>query len=154
VRNTFGSNISFRTDVFEEVGGFDVDIGGRKGDKNLQGGETELCARMRKKYERGVWYDPQAVVAHKVFDYRTEFWWLVDRAFWQGYSKRAMETLVPESSGEEGEFLGDLVTEFVPERVKGLVRSPSIAAVVQLVILVVFTGCVGGGYLYGLAKYR
>jgi hypothetical protein len=65
-----------------------------------------------------------------------------------------METLVPESSGEEGEFLGDLVTEFVPERVKGLVRSPSIAAVVQLVILVVFTGCVGGGYLYGLAKYR
>ncbi|MDB2244333.1 glucosyl-dolichyl phosphate glucuronosyltransferase [Halorubrum ezzemoulense] len=154
VRNTFGSNISFRADVFEEVEGFDVDIGGRKGDKNLQGGETELCARMREKYERGVWYDPEAVVAHKVFDYRTEFWWLVDRAFWQGYSKRAMETLVPESSGEEGEFLGDLVTEFVPERVKGLVRSPSIAAVVQLVILVVFTGCVGGGYLYGLAKYR
>ncbi|KOX96007.1 glucosyl-dolichyl phosphate glucuronosyltransferase [Halorubrum tropicale] len=154
VRNTFGSNISFRADVFEEVGGFDVDIGGRKGDKNLQGGETELCARMREKYERGVWYDPEAVVAHKVFDYRTEFWWLVDRAFWQGYSKRAMETLVPESSGKEGEFLGDLVTEFVPERVKGLVRSPSIAAVVQLVILVVFTGCVGGGYLYGLAKYR
>jgi len=53
VRNTFGSNISFRADVFAELGGFDVDIGGRKGDKNLQGGETELCARMREAYGQG-----------------------------------------------------------------------------------------------------
>jgi len=53
VRNTFGSNISFRADVFAELGGFDVDIGGRKGDKNLQGGETELCARMRERYGQG-----------------------------------------------------------------------------------------------------
>jgi len=53
VRNTFGSNISFRTDVFNELGGFDVEIGGRKGDTNLQGGETELCARMKTEYGMG-----------------------------------------------------------------------------------------------------
>ena len=28
VRNTFGSNISFRTDVFEILNGFDIEIGG------------------------------------------------------------------------------------------------------------------------------
>ena len=153
VRNTFGSNISFEREVFLDLGGFDTEIGGRKGDANLQGGETELCARLDAEYREQVWYNPDAVVAHKVFDYRTEFWWLVDRAFWQGYSKRAMETLVPESGGEEGDFLGDLVTEFVPERVKGLVRSPSLVAVLQLMMLFVFTGCVGGGYVYGAWKW-
>lgn len=153
VRNTFGSNISFDREVFLDLDGFDTDIGGRKGDANLQGGETELCARLDAEYGEQVWYNPDAVVAHKVFDYRTELTWLLDRAFWQGYSKRAMETLVPESGGEEGEFLGDLMTEFVPGRVKGLVRSPSLIAVLQLVMLFVFTGCVGGGYVYGVTNY-
>lgn len=154
VRNTFGSNISFNREVFLELGGFDTDIGGRQGDANLQGGETELCARLDTEYGERVWYNPDAVVAHKVFDYRTEFWWLLDRAFWQGYSKRAMETLVPESGGEEGEFLGKLVAESVPGRLKGLVLAPSVAAVLQLVMLFAFTGCVGGGYLYGLVRYQ
>jgi len=154
VRNTFGSNISFERDMFLELNGFDTEIGGRKGDANLQGGETELCARLASEYGEQVWYNPDAVVAHKVFDYRIGLTWLLDRAFWQGYSKRAMETLVPETGGEERDFLDDLVTEFVSGRMKGLVQSPSVVAAVQLVMLLVFTGCVGGGYLYGLVRYR
>lgn len=93
VRNTFGSNISFDRETFLELGGFDPKIGGRQGDKNLQGGETELCARLAAEYDEQVWYNPEAKVAHKVFDYRTEFRWLVDRAFWQGYSKRAISSI-------------------------------------------------------------
>lgn len=153
VRNTFGSNISFDRETFLELNGFDTEIGGRQGDANLQAGETELCARLDAEYGEQVWYNPDAVVAHKVFEYRTEFWWMVDRAFWQGYSKRAMDTLVPESGRDEGEFLGDLVTEFIPGRVKELARSPSLVAVSQLVMLIVFTGCVGGGYIYGAWKW-
>ena len=154
VRNTFGSNISFKRDVFLELEGFDTEIGGRKGDANLQGGETELCARLASDYGEQVWYNPDAIVAHKVFDYRTELGWLLDRAFWQGYSKRAMETLVPESASEEEDFLSNLITRFLPERMRRLATSPSIAGVAQLVMLAVFTGCVGGGYLYGLVRYR
>jgi hypothetical protein len=154
VRNTFGSNISFRADVFEELGGFDTNVGGRKGDKHLQGGETELCARLREEYGVGVEYNPEAEVAHKVFDYRTDPVWLVKRAFWQGYSKRGMEVFVPESTGEEGEFLGDLLFRFVPGRVRGLVEEFSTAKLLQLLMLVVLTGAVGLGYLYGLAKWR
>ena len=67
VRNTFGSNISFRRDVFRDLGGFDTDIGGRQGTKNLQGGETELCARMAVEYGSGGCYTPEAEVAHKAF---------------------------------------------------------------------------------------
>jgi len=154
VRNTFGSNISFRRDVFLNLDGFDTAIGGRKGDKHLQGGETELCARLRAEYDRGVYYVPEAEVAHKVFDYRTDPVWLVKRAFWQGYSKRGMEKFVPESTGEESEFLGQLLGEFVPERVEGLVDDPAVAEAKQLGMLFVLTGAVGAGYAYGFVKWR
>ncbi len=153
VRNTFGSNISFRTNLFEELGGFNVSIGGRKGDKNLQGGETELCARMRTEYDQGIWYVPEAEVAHKVFQYRTKLGWLLDRAFWQGYSKRAMETLLEDNDDEEAEFLTRLITDFTLLRIRNIIQSPSIARITQLVMLWVFTATVGIGYLYGYSKY-
>ncbi|RLM70771.1 glycosyltransferase family 2 protein [Halorubrum sp. Atlit-8R] len=153
VRNTFGSNISFRADVFAELGGFDVDIGGRKGNKNLQGGETELCARMQEEYGQGVWYDPEAEVAHKVFNYRTEFRWLTDRAFWQGYSKRAMESFVEDEGGEEGMYLYLLITDFVPQRLKNLLSTPSQQELEQFICLFWFTCVVGFGYLYAIIEH-
>ena len=153
VRNTFGSNVSFRRDVFLDLGGFDPAIGGRRGDANLQGGETELCARMRVEYGRGVYYVPDAEVAHTVFAYRTDPGWLLDRAFWQGYSKRAMETLAPDAGGEETDFLGQLLTEFVPGRCRRLLTDPSLSGLAQLGTLLALTGTVGAGYLYGTVKW-
>ena len=150
VRNTFGSNISFRREVFLDLDGFDTAIGGRKGDKNLQGGETELCARMAATYGEGVWYNPDAVVGHKVFEYRTEPRWWHERAFWQGYSKRAMEDLVPGSSGTETAFLGELVTEFLPQRLRDLLTGPSRRKAAELVALLTLTATVGLGYGYGV----
>ena len=155
VRNTFGSNISFRRDVFRELDGFDTEIGGRKGDENLQGGETELCVRLDRAYGERVWYNPDAAVAHKVFEYRTDPKWLLDRAFWQGYSKRAMEVLLPEASGdEESEFLRQLLLESVPGRLKRLVLRGSFVHLQRLLFLGLFTVAVGIGYLYGVTRYR
>ena len=153
VRNTFGSNISFRRDVFLELDGFDTDIGGRKSDANLQGGETELCARMSERFEQGVMYNPDAQVAHKVFEYRTHRRWLLDRAFWQGYSKRAMESLVPDSSDAESAFLRRLSSEFFPARLRRLLVNPSVEEADQLSMLALLTACVGAGYLYGTIKW-
>ena len=153
VRNTFGSNVSFRTEVLRELDGFATEVG-RQGEKNLQAHETELCARMREAYGQGVIYNPDAEVGHKVFEWRTDGRWLLERSFWQGYSKRAMETLVSEeSSREETEFLGQLLTEFVPGRVKSLVADPEAAKATQLVTLFVLTGTIGTGYLYGHLKW-
>jgi glycosyltransferase involved in cell wall biosynthesis len=153
VRNTNGSNISFRTWVLEELGGFEPEVG-RKGDNNLQAHETEFCSRMRDEYGRGVVYNPAAEVGHKVFDYRVDKRWLLDRAFWQGYSKRAMESIVSEDSTvEEFSFLGKLLFSFAPVRVKSLLVSPSVPKLVQLVSLFVLTGTVGVGYLYGMFKW-
>jgi len=152
VRNTFGSNISFRSGVFEELGGFDADMG-RQGDKNLQSEETLLCAEMQTKFGKGVWYNPNAVVEHKVFKYRTEFCWLVDRAFWQGYSKRAMESFVDNEGGEEKEFLNQMIIRSVPERLRGLIFNRSLPELERLICLFIFTAAVGLGYLYAIVDH-
>ncbi|ACV48858.1 MULTISPECIES: glucosyl-dolichyl phosphate glucuronosyltransferase [Halomicrobium] len=153
VRNTYGGNMSFLRSVLEDLGGFEPEIGGRTGDKNLQGEETELCARLQTEYGRGMYYTPDAIVAHKIFDYRTELGWLLDRAFWQGYSKRGLEVLVPETDGTESDYLATLLFVATPRRLRGLLTEPSLAAVVQLAMLFVFTGVVGLGYLYGAVKW-
>ncbi|MGQ4554915.1 glucosyl-dolichyl phosphate glucuronosyltransferase [Halobellus sp. GM3] len=154
VRNTFGSNISFRREVIEELGGFDPHVG-RKGDAEIQAHESELGTRLRREFGRGVIYNPDAKVAHKVFDYRTDPAWLAKRAFWQGYSKRALETLISDAeSGEESDFLRYLLLESVPDRLRRLFRDPSRARVSQLVWLLLLTGLVGFGYLYGIVKWR
>ena len=79
--------------------------------------------------------------------------WLLKRAFWQGYSKRAMETLVPESGDEEGEFLGALLLRFIPGRLRNALLGPSLTQAKKFVMLGVFTACVGLGYLYAFRKW-
>ena len=154
VRNTFGSNISFRREVLTELGGFDPHVG-RKGDAEIQAHESELGTRLRREFGRGVVYNPNAKVGHKVFDYRTNPIWLIKRAFWQGYSKRALETLLPEAGrDEESEFLSFLLFDSIPWRVRRFVSNPSVTIVMQLIWLVLLTGLVGLGYLYGIYKWR
>ena len=153
VRNTYGGNMSFRRSVLEELGGFSPEIGGRKGEKNLQGEETELCARLQAEYGHGMYYTPDAKVAHKIFGYRTDPGWLLDRAFWQGYSKRGLEVLVPETDGTESDYLAALLFVSTPKRLKGLVADPSPGALLQFVMLYVFTAAVGLGYLYGMVRW-
>ena len=89
-----------------------------------------------------------------MFAWRTDTRWLLERSFWQGYSKRAMESLVSEeSSAEESAFLGRLLTEFVPSRVRSLAAGPDAAKAAQLATLFVLTGTIGTGYLYGHLKW-
>lgn len=155
VRNTFGSNISFRRDVFEDLDGFDPAFGLAEADtRTLQSEETELAARMRARFGRGVYYTPEAVVEHKVFAHRTDPVWLLKRAFWQGYSKRAMAVAAPEETADtETAFLRALLTRFIPDRIARLPTDRWRGAA-QLIGLVGLTAAVGVGYLYGMATWR
>src|SRR6056297_2967687 len=128
IRNGYGSNISFRRDVFLEAGGYDTHTG-RRGDKHIQAHEAPVCIRIRELTGKGVIYTDDAVVDHKLFDYRGDFQWLVFRSFWQGYSKRVMDLLYPDEDGEETDYLRFLLLDRVPRRMKGCVTKPSIAAV-------------------------
>jgi len=149
VRNTYGSNISYRREEFLEVGGYDPNTG-RKGDKHLQAHEAPVGIRLLEEYGQGMVFTTDAVVHHKLFDYRGEFQWLLFRSFWQGYSKRVMDLLYPNESGNETAFLRFLFLNRVPRRAKGVVARPSVAAVMQILTICVFTGAVGLGYLYAL----
>jgi glycosyltransferase involved in cell wall biosynthesis len=151
VRNTYGSNLSFRRGVFLEAGGFDENTG-LKADSKVQAHEAPVCLRVRENTGNGVVYNDNAVVYHKIFDYRTDPWWLLDRAFWQGYSKHVMERVLKTDDDGKRTYLKQLMLEFVPRRAAGLVRSPSAVAFVQLVMIFVLTGTVGLGYLYGKAQ--
>ncbi|WP_284014443.1 glucosyl-dolichyl phosphate glucuronosyltransferase [Halobaculum litoreum] len=149
VRNTYGSNISYRREAFLEVGGYDPNTG-RKGDKHLQAHEAPVGIRLMNEYGRGMVFTEDAVVHHKLFDYRGDFRWLVFRSFWQGYSKRVMDLLYPDAPDNKSAYLRQLLTHFVPQRLRGLVRSPSLPAVKQLVCIGVFTAAVGLGYVYAM----
>jgi glycosyltransferase involved in cell wall biosynthesis len=149
VRNGYGSNISFRRDAFLEAGGYDTHTG-RRGDKHIQAHEAPVCIRIRELTGKGVMYTDDAVVDHTLFDYRGEFRWLVFRSFWQGYSKRVMDLLYPGEDGDETDYLRFLFLDRGPRRLKGLVTKPSVAAVLQILTIFVFTGAVGLGYLYAL----
>lgn len=150
LRNTYGSNISFKRDVFLSVGGYDENTG-RKGDRHIQAHEAPVGIRIRNETGKGVIYNTDAVVHHKLFEYRGNFRWLVARSFWQGYSKRIMDLILPEASGDKRDYLRQLMLTFVPMRIKALVKSPSTAEVKQLAAIFVFTAAVGFGYLYGVA---
>lgn len=151
VRNTFGANLSFDREVFLRLGGLKQ---GGIDSSHVQGRETEFCSRLRREYGQGVLYIPEAVVHHKVYDYRTRLGWLVRRAFWQGYSKRAMEKLVPDSSREESDQLRRLLFEFIPMRVSQILTSPSMTGAKQLMTLLLLLVATGSGYLYGIVRWR
>jgi len=150
VRNTFGSNLSFRRDVVEKLGGYPTAEEGRN--SRFQAGETELCARLHREYGRGVYYVPDAVVYHKIFEYRTKPKWLLERAFWQGVSKRWMEVTHPDATTDDRDFLMDLLTKFIPDRVRTIVTEPSKSAVAQLMFLICLLGSTGLGYVYGVLR--
>ncbi len=139
VRNTFGSNLSFKADVIKALDGFRGEMG-VKGKGLLQGEETELCERMRKKFGKGVVYNPDAIVYHKVFPERLRMRFLLRRAFWQGYSKRVMKEL-GYSISEESDFLRNLMFKSIPERLKkGELR--------KLIFMLICTMVIGVGYLH------
>ena len=147
VRNTFGSNISFNADVLKALGGFKSEMG-VKGSGLLQGEETELCARMREKFGKGVIYNPAAIVHHKVFPERLRMRFLLKRAFWQGYSKKMMKEQ-GYSITEENEFVRTLIFRSIPDRLK-----PSLTKLLQLVFLSILTLTTASGYILRSLEFR
>ena len=136
VRNTFGCNISFDRESFLNVGGFREDLG-KNQDNPLQGEEAEICTRIDGEF----WYNPDALVEHRVDPGQLEPGYLLRRAFWQGYSKAALA----EGAEDESSFLRTLFLRSLPRRLK----KPTLTHLVQVVVLLGLTAGVGFGFVYG-----
>jgi glycosyltransferase involved in cell wall biosynthesis len=80
----WGSNISFRKRIFDEVGYFDERIG-RTPNLLLCNEDIEIQERILKK-EFKIVYEPRALVWHRVPPERLSVDYFLKRGFWQGYS--------------------------------------------------------------------
>jgi glycosyltransferase involved in cell wall biosynthesis len=82
-----GSNMSFRMDVFDKVGGFNVDLG-RKGGNLAGSEEKDIFQRIYKKGDIRVVYVPDALVYHCVPIERTTTEFIKKQATGTGASER------------------------------------------------------------------
>ena len=103
VRNLIGCNMSFRREVFDELGGFTTKLG-RVGSKPLGGEETELCIRIGKHApSRTILYDPETSVHHRVPRERSTLRYFLSRCYSEGVSKAVLARLAGTDSGLSSE---------------------------------------------------
>ena len=155
VRNTFGPNMSFRREVFEKIGLLNPKLGFAKGRTTImQGAEPEFALRMKNELGKGVIYNPDAVVYHKIPPSKTRPRTLLRRAFYQGYSKALMRRRSPshETLATEESYLKDLLVKYIPRRVKAILSLNSVKEVKQLSFLIITIISVGLGFLCGYVK--
>ena len=103
VRNPIGANMSVRTRLALEVGGFDSSVGHMGG--NLRGcDETELAIRLTASRPKSVvLHVPAAAVDHNVGKERTRFTYFLRRCWYEGLSKAIVVQLAGRSAGLDTE---------------------------------------------------
>lgn len=155
VRNVIGANMSFRRSVFDEVGGFDADIG-RVGTRPVGCEETELCIRAgRTRADAVVLYEPAARVLHAVPPARTTWGYFVRRCFGEGLSKAVVARLAGRDAALRTErgyvartVLGGIARDL------GAVRRGDAAGPVRAARMAVGLGAAAAGYGYALVADR
>ena len=105
VRNLLGGNASFRREVFSVAGGFPSHIGRTSAQSRPLGcEETEFCIRVRQ--HRPDWtyfFEPRAVIWHRVGAERERFAYFRSRCFAEGLSKAAVTRSVGVADGLSAE---------------------------------------------------
>jgi glycosyltransferase involved in cell wall biosynthesis len=93
VRNLIGANMSFRRELFAEVGGFRSEIG-RVGTRPVGCEETEFCLRVARAHpQSSIVYEPSAAVVHSVPASRGTWSYFVRRCYGEGLSKAVVASL-------------------------------------------------------------
>lgn len=150
VRNTYGCNISFRRDVFLELGGYDTDLGKSHG-FNLQGEEPSLGIQLQLEYDTAVYYQPNALINHAVDTEQQQVRWLLERAFLQGVSKEVIDSKFRTSDTpleEEDDYLKFVLLTAFPRHLTQSVTRDSPEKLLTAVMILMYTFCVGTGFLY------
>jgi glucosyl-dolichyl phosphate glucuronosyltransferase len=150
VRNAYGPNMSFRRQVFREVGLFSP-VFGFLGNSYIQAEEPELAIRMKHKFGKGVIYNPKAIVHHLVPAAKLKVGCLLKRSFYQGYSKALVRKLdaSADSIDTEKSYLKYLLLDRIPRR---MARAYHPAELKKVFILVASVTCVVLGFTYCYLK--
>ncbi len=90
----FGGNMGAKKEIAEAIGGFDTRMGrkgeGKKREELFKGEETEFFQQLAKK--KGIiWYEPKAIVLHKILPYQLKKKFFRTLHFNAGYQKAALD---------------------------------------------------------------
>jgi glycosyltransferase involved in cell wall biosynthesis len=154
IRNAFGPNMSFKREVFDKVGNFNENLGfARKGKSYIQAEEPDLALRVKRTMGKGVIYNPDAVVYHKISRSKLLVTVLLKRAFYQGYSKALIDRqkISTDAIAIERSYLKQLLFTCIPRR---LARFYSPVEIQRLAILIAVIFGVGLGFMYGYIRER
>lgn len=155
VRNPIGANMSMRTQLALEVGGFDVAIG-RVGNPPTGCEETELAIRLTAERPGSVvYYAPDAAVDHHVTPERVKFRYFLRRCWHEGVSKASVVQLVGASAGLERERRQVVVVipmQIIRDLSRFLHGDPN--ALLRVCAAVSGLSATAVGYLSGSARYR
>ncbi len=153
VRNPIGCNMSFRKCAFDKVGYFKSNIG-RFGKKLIGSEEAEFSMRLLIKIPGSkIIYDPSAIVYHRVPTWRISLHYSMQRAFYEGVSKKFMKNILYSSSNTlfvEKKYLTYLLNVSIPSR---LMRIHKIKNLVQAFILIASASIVLVGYFTHTGTY-
>lgn len=153
IRNPIGCNMSFRREALVYAGGFRNGIG-RVGTIPIGCEETELCIRARQCSPMSVFiYQPNAVVYHKVPEWRSSWRYFARRCFAEGLSKAMVTRYVGSKDGLSSErsyvlrtlpnaMLSGLKETFLHGNFAGIKRALTIAAGLSLTTAGFITGVV------------
>jgi GT2 family glycosyltransferase len=146
--------MSFRSIVFSKVGLFNEKFG--LIDNNMRTGEeTEFSIRiLNKLYDSKIIYSPNAVVYHKIFEFRKSFAFLVKRCFGYGraISNIGSQKKLVDSQLESTEtnFLSYLLKYSFFERFKNIIHLNDIYTnTANIIALLAFCIVVFGGFVSG-----
>ena len=155
VRSVTGSNMCFRREVFERVGGWNRQLG-RVGQNQAGGEEAELCLRIKNQMpEAVILYERSAVVHHKVPPQRATLKYVFTFCFKEGTTRakvRALSSAVCERPlAAENLYLRRLILGSVLGRLSRAYRP---AALAQAVVILTNVLLIAVGYIIGRWVYR
>lgn len=151
VRNVIGANMSFRSEVLRQVGGFNQSLG-RKGALPLGCEETEICIRstMGSPGSRIV-YEPAALVRHHVPADRGTVRYMLSRSWSEGISKAQVSHIVGQKRalGPERRYVRSILPRAVFSGIRDWSRGANPQGLGQAGSVLAVLAITSAGYLRG-----
>jgi glycosyltransferase involved in cell wall biosynthesis len=156
IRNMIGCNMSFRSEVFEEVGGFNTSVG-RLGSQPLGCEETEICIRTLARWpEKRIAYAAGAIVHHHVSRPRQTIRYFTRRCYFEGVSKLVVRRLCG-AAGTSSEI--SYLSRTLPRAILGdawnVISVKDVwASASRIAMIAAGIGAVGAGFVAGMLTQR
>jgi glucosyl-dolichyl phosphate glucuronosyltransferase len=164
VRNGYGTNISFRREVFDQgllfaagSGGVGSKQGADFKKQKTTAEETGLSLKISAVTGKRIEYNPEIIVYHKVYKFRFTGKYIWKRAYLEGNSKMMIRKVYRASKNSENplqtehDLLRRIIFRLLPGIFKGFLTRPMIAWRRLRVTIIVLTA-VACGYFSGLFK--